>query len=76
MKISLALSLTVAAVFASFGSASAEDRQVTIYSGTSAITIPASALAATQLSQQAATSNAAPARKIRVVLASPFRAMN
>ncbi|MCJ2127481.1 hypothetical protein [Methylobacterium sp. E-045] len=76
MKISLVLSLSVATVFSSLVPASAEDRRVTVYSGTSSITIPASSLAATQPSQQAASFNAAPARKIRVVLASPFRAMN
>ncbi|MCC0808699.1 hypothetical protein FPV16_21240 [Methylobacterium sp. W2] len=76
MKISLVLSLTVATVFASLVPASAEDRQVTVYSGTSSITIPASTLAATQSSQQVATSETTPARKIRVVLASPYRSMN
>ncbi|KQO57330.1 hypothetical protein ASF24_17550 [Methylobacterium sp. Leaf86] len=76
MKISLVLSLTAAAVFASLIPASAEDRQVTVYSGTSSITIPASTLAATQSSQQAATSETTTARKIRVVLASPYRAAN
>ncbi|MCJ2127480.1 hypothetical protein [Methylobacterium sp. E-045] len=76
MKISLVLSLTVATVFSSLFPASAEDRQVTVYSGTSSITIPASTLAATQPSQQTASFNAASARKIRVVLASPFRATN
>ncbi|MCJ2127264.1 hypothetical protein, partial [Methylobacterium sp. E-045] len=76
MMMSLVLSLYVATIFASLVPASAEDRRVKVYSGTSSITVPASRLAATQPSQQATSFNAAPARKIRVVQASPFRAMN
>lgn len=77
MKIALsaALALTVLSIS---GTAKADDRPVTIYTGAASITVPASVMApaAAQPQSQAASIENAPARKIRVVLASPYRATN
>jgi len=75
MKILATLSLAAFAFAVSLAPASADDRQVTIYTGAGGISLPASALAAPQPARKAAT-DTVPARKIRVVLASPYRAAN
>lgn len=73
MKTFATLCLATLACAASLAPASADDRQVTVYTGAGAISLPASALAVPQPARKAAT-DAAPARRIRVVLASPYRA--
>ncbi len=75
MKTFATLSLAALACAVSLAPASADDRQVTVYTGAGAISLPASALAAPQPVRKAAT-DAAPVRKIRIVLASPYRATN
>lgn len=76
MKIALSAALALTALTIS-GVAKADDRSVTIYTGAASITLPTSALApTTQPQQQVAAVEAVPSRKIRVVLASPYRATN
>ncbi|MFC6791253.1 hypothetical protein ACFQE0_17490 [Methylobacterium komagatae] len=75
MKTLATLSLAALGLAVSLAPASAEDRSVTVYTGAGGITVPASALAAPQPARKAAT-DVAPARNVRVVLASPYRAMN
>lgn len=77
MKIALSAALTLTALSIS-GVAKADDRPVTIYTGAASITVPASVMApaAAQPQSQAASTESAPARKIRVVLASPYRTTN
>lgn len=75
MKTLATLSSAALGLAVSLAPASAEDRPVTVYTGAGGITVPASALAATQPVRKAAT-DVAPARNVRVVLASPYRTMN
>lgn len=75
MKTIATLPLAAFALAVSLAPASADDRQVTIYTGAGGISLPASALAVAQPVRKAAT-DTVPARKIRVVLASPYRAAN
>lgn len=75
MKTLATLSLAALALTVTLAPASAEDRSVTVYTGAAGITVPASALATPQPARKAST-NVAPARNVRVVLASPYRAMN
>lgn len=75
MKTLATLSLAALGLAVSLAPASAEDRPVTVYTGAGGITVPASALAAPQPARKAPT-DVAPARNVRVVLASPYRAMN
>lgn len=75
MKTLATLSLAALGLAATLAPASADERQVTVYTGAGGITLPASALAAPQPARKAAA-DAAPARNVRVVLASPYRAMN
>lgn len=72
VKIFPSLSLAALSVAASIASASASDRPVTqgdITTSTSATMAPRAAL-------QASTPEVAPVRKVRVVLASPYRTTN
>ncbi|MBE7204115.1 MAG: hypothetical protein INR70_40850 [Parafilimonas terrae] len=75
MKTLTTLSLAALALTATLAPAFAEDRPVTVYTGAGGITVPAFALAAPQPARKAST-DVTPARNVRVVLASPYRAMN
>ncbi|MBE7203721.1 MAG: hypothetical protein INR70_38825 [Parafilimonas terrae] len=75
MKTVATLSFATLAFTVSLAPASADDRQVTVYTGAGGISLPAAALAVPQPPRKAAT-DAAPARKVRVALASPYRTTN
>lgn len=75
MKSLASLPLATITLAFSLAPALADDRQVTVYTGAASISLPASALAAPQPTREAGADVAAD-RKIRVVLASRYRAMN
>ncbi|GJE57766.1 MULTISPECIES: hypothetical protein [Methylobacterium] len=71
MKTAAAIVLALSAIVADTA-AQAQERQVTVYSGAMALELPTSILRGTTSSAQEAAQVATSARKVRVVLQSPY----